>query len=215
MPDGAAMVDARGDGGDERGEPDRESGADTTPADGDAAGSSEASPDQMEGGRAALCVRLYDPMKPNYVNTLSEQVEGDFFNRVYKDCDVAKLVQAETDTIFMFANDLLFFSLDLWGCSKRPVTGFGLGRPEFPDMTSADVARLIDHYMAAATKILRLDDTEAAFMRADLTALGKGAVSRQSNEFALSMCGLDGGDAGADAAEAAPIEASADAGGGS
>src|SRR5206468_881402 len=125
-----------------------------------------------------------------------------------KDCDVAKLVKAEIDTLFMFVNDLLFFSLDLWDCSKHTATDFGLGRPEFPDMTSADVARLIDHYMAAATKILRLDASEAAQMRADLTALGALAIARPSAEFALSMCGPDGG---GDADAAALPETAVDA----
>jgi hypothetical protein len=205
-------------------------GIDAASPDGDSAGG-EASPnwpDSADAARSGLCIRLYDPMKPNYVNTLAEQVEGDYLNRVYKDCDVAKLVQAETDTLFMFANDLLFFSLDLWGCTKNTAMDFGLGRPEFPEMTSADVARLIDHYMAAATKILGLDTSEAAQMRADLTALGASAIAHPSEEFALSMCGADGGgdadaamlpetavDALSDTAVDAPQNDAVDAGGGS
>jgi hypothetical protein len=167
-----------------------DAGAETDGSPGDA---NSGASDSSDAARPALCIRLYDPTNPDQVNKLAEQVEGDFFDRVYRDCDVSKMVRTEVDTLFNFANDLLLYSLDLWGCSKHPVMDFGLARTEFPDLTSADVARLIDHYMAAATKVLRLDAGEAAHMRADLTRLGALAVKRQSTEFALSMCTPDGG----------------------
>src|SRR5207249_2716763 len=64
------------------------------------------------------------------------------------------------------------------------VTSFGLVRSNVTELTSADAARLIDHYVGAATSILRLDATEAAQLRQDLARLAPLAVTRTSDEYA-------------------------------
>jgi hypothetical protein len=165
--------------------------------------------DVVDASAPLLCVRLYDPAHPNQHTVLAEQVDKEYVQRVYRDCDVAKMARTELDTIFEFFNDLLFFSLDLWGCTLHQPNEFGLKRSIVTDLTSADAARLIDHYIGAATTILRLDMREAAQMRQDLTKLAALAITRQSDEFALSMCVSDAG--GEEAA--ASGDAAGDAGG--
>ncbi len=167
----------------------------------------EAGSDVADAARTILCVRLYDPMRPNGITQLSEQVNKEYVTRVYRDCNVSKMARTDLDTIFEFYNDLLPFSLDLWGCTMHNAMGFGLVRANIniTDLTSADAARLVEHYVAAATSVLRLDATEATQMRLDLTRLSALGITRQSDEFALSMCtadaGADGeGGAGGDAA---------------
>jgi hypothetical protein len=158
--------------------------------------------DASDAGRSILCVRLSDPTRPNAITMLAEQVDKEYVTRVYRDCNVARMAREDLDTIFQFYNDLLIFSLDLWGCTQRQVSTFGILRPiSVTELTSADAARLIDHYVGAATTILRLDIAEAAQMRQDLTRLGQTAITRTSPEFALSTCGVDGGTEGGDAAE--------------
>jgi hypothetical protein len=195
--DAATGLDARHDGG---------GGG----QDGDAASEGDA-------GRTVLCVRLFDPMRPNSANMLSEQVLNDYVGRLYQDCNVSKLVKAQLDTFFNFQNDMILYQLDLWGCSQQPASGFGITRPEFPGLTSADVARLIDDYMESATKVLKLSAMEAAQMRGDLTGFGAAAITRQSDEFSLSTCvpegGADATDANVDGAvEGGPPEQDIEAG---
>jgi hypothetical protein len=180
--------------------------------DGDAASEGDA-------GRTVLCVRLFDPARPNSASMLAEQVEVDYFARLNHDCDVAKLQKTQLDTFFNFQNDLILYQLDLWGCTQQAAEGFGISRPEFPNLTSADVARLIDHYVAAATKVLMLSAAEAAQIRSDITVFGAAAITRQSDEFSLSMClpeaGADApGDARGDAAIDAATQSEQDIEGG-
>jgi hypothetical protein len=163
---------------------------------------SESGADASDAGRSILCVRLSDPQRPNAITMLAEQVDKEYVTRVYRDCNVARMAREDLDTIFQFYNDLLIFSLDLWGCTQRQVTTFGILRPiSVTELTSADVARLVDHYVGAAGTILHLDMAEAAQIRQDLTGLGQTAITRTSQEFALSTCGADGGTEGGDAAE--------------
>jgi hypothetical protein len=164
--------------------------------------------DVVDAARPSLCQRLVDPMRPNDITVLAESVDKEYVLRVYRDCNVSKMARTEMDSLFEFYNDLLEFSLALWGCTKDAPTQFGLRRAGFLELTSADAARLIDYYVGAATSLLQLDTNEASRMRADLTRLAGPAITRQAEDFALSMCA---GDAGIDGD--GQIEGSGEAGG--
>src|SRR5206468_11751647 len=61
-------------------------------------GATESGVDVADAGRTVLCVRLFDPTKPNAVTVLAEQVDKDYVTRVYRDCTVAKIARTELDT---------------------------------------------------------------------------------------------------------------------
>jgi hypothetical protein len=59
---------------------------------------------------------------------------------------------------------------------------------------------LVDDYLLAAARVLKLSPSEAAQVRQVLDQLGVAAVTRQSNDHPYARC--DAGDAGIDADDA-------------
>jgi hypothetical protein len=147
-----------------------------------------------------LCLRLRDPERPVKVLELSQDVRSRYLTFVATDCMVSGLFAVPSATFAAWSNRLYDWNLDLWACTDHAATGFPLVHAEVDDLTSADEAALIDDYLEAATRVLRLSLPEATRMRQDLERLGMAAVTRQSDERLFSEC--DAEDAGApDAAE--------------
>jgi hypothetical protein len=120
------------------------------------------------------------------------QVTLEYLQFVSDDCRVAKLISSNSE-IFAFENDLLVYNLDLWGCRNRNVNRFGLIHASVTDLTSADAARLIDNYIAAATLVLELNAREATQVRQDLAQQSATAITRSGDDYALSTCTAEAG----------------------
>ena len=155
--------------------------------------------EQSEPGRIPLCLRLRDPDRPVKVLDLSHDVRSDYLTFVATDCMERGLFAVPGASVVAWSNDLYDWNLDLWACTDHAATGFALVHSEVTDLTSADAAVLIDDYLEAATRVLRLSPPEATQMRQDLVRLGTAAITRQSDEHLFSEC--DANDAAADAAE--------------
>ena len=108
-----------------------------------------------------LCLRLDDPTRPGILTELTNSVRKEYFRLLYLDCDVGLAVRPST-IVPEFANDLIDWNFDFWGCRQSPTTKFGLVRKGTRELTSADAARLIDHYLEAATLVLSPECTRAA-----------------------------------------------------
>jgi hypothetical protein len=156
--------------------------------------------DAVEAGRVALCVRLSDPDRPVKVLDLSADVRTGYLTLVARDCTMDGLFPTRSATLAAWSNRLYDWNLDLWGCTDRAATGFALVHSEIVDLTSADAALLIDDYMLAATRVLKLSPSEATQVRQVLEQLGVAAVTRQSDDHPYARC--DAGDAGIDADDA-------------
>src|SRR5205085_5795933 len=134
---------------------------------------------------------------PARVAQLSLMVQRAYVRSVYLDCDVGRMIAANEDTLSDFENAVVAWNLQFWGCNDQTTTTFGILRAGFDGVTSADVARLIDHYVAAATPELSMSPPEVLSMRAGLEKLGAPATIVASAEFSLSRC--DGGAGATDA----------------
>lgn len=145
-----------------------------------------------------LCTRLDDPGHPDHINVLSQNVALEYLHLVALDCRVANL-SSSNDTTFVFANQLRVFNLALWGCWSNPPADFGLVPEMIGELTSADVALLIDVYLQAAVIVLELSSGEVDALRGSLVDLGALAVTRNANAYALSLCDAGGAGAGDDA----------------
>jgi hypothetical protein len=150
--------------------------------------------DASDAGRIPLCLRLQDPDRPARVLQLSQDVRSDYLTLIAMDCTVSGLFATESAALIKWSNDLYDGNLDLWACTDHAATGFFLVHAEVTELTSADAAMLIDDYLKAATRLLRLSPPEVAQIRQDLMLLGMTAITRQSDERLFSEC--DAGDAG-------------------
>jgi hypothetical protein len=149
----------------------------------------------------ALCVRLNDLQHPTHLTQLTVSVTQEYLGRVAADCSVAKLIPS-IDEFPIFANDVLAFNVALWGCpGSSPPTDFGLIPDGIADLTSSDLARLIQHYVDGSTLVLELTPAEAAQMQLDVMRLSVDVPAVESPEFSLSRCGEDGGAADAGSSE--------------
>jgi hypothetical protein len=168
-------------------------------ADADATAADGPGPDHSETGGIPLCLRLRDPDRPVKVLDLSQDVRSGYLTFVAADCMVRGLFAVPSATVAAWSNRLYDWNLDVWACTDHAATGFALVHSEVTDLTSADAAVLIEDYLEAATRVLRLSPPEATQMRQDLVRLGMAAITRQSDERLFSEC--DANDAGREAAE--------------
>jgi hypothetical protein len=136
----------------------------------------------------ALCVRLENPLLPAGTAQLSLMVQRAYVAAVYQDCDVGQMIAADEDTLSDFQNALIAWNLQFWGCNGQTTTTLGIVRAGFDGVTAADVDRLVDHYVAAATEVLSMSSPEALSMREAFAELAAAATLRASNEFSLSRC---------------------------
>jgi hypothetical protein len=147
-----------------------------------------ASPDSAEAARIPLCLRLSEPDRPAKVLNLSADVRTGYLTLVAGDCRMEGLFPTRSATLAAWSNRLYDWNLDLWGCTDRRATGFALVHDEIGDLTSADAALLIDDYLLAANRTLKLSRSEATEMRQDVALLGVAAITRQSDEHPFSGC---------------------------
>jgi hypothetical protein len=143
-----------------------------------------------------LCTRLDNPLRPAGIAQLSLLVEQAYVRLVYSDCDVGAMISTNGDTLFDFQNALVAWNLQLWGCDGQSTTQLGLLRDGFVGVTSADVARLSDHYVAAASQVLAMSAEEELAMRDTLSRLTATAILVASDAFSLSVCAADAADGG-------------------
>jgi hypothetical protein len=178
-----------------------EDAAEAGESDASAEGAASADSGTPDGPSAlTLCLRLQDPRRPAGTVQLSLMVQQAYVRLVYLDCDVAAMIAQDEDTLSEFQNALVAWNLHFWGCDDQPPTDLGILRAGFDGVTSADIARLIDHYIASANQVLVMSAGEEGSMRAALASLGALAAPRASNEFSLSTCTADAGAASDDAA---------------
>jgi hypothetical protein len=157
------------------------------------------SADIAEAARIPLCLRLTDPDRPGRLLDLSADVRSGYLSLVAADCRVEGLFPTRSSTLAAWSNRLYDWNLDLWGCTDRPATGFALVHADIHDVTSADAALLIDDYLLATARSLRLSPSEATQMRQDLVALAEAAITRTSDEHPHSSCSACDGAADPDA----------------
>jgi hypothetical protein len=142
-----------------------------------------------------LCVRLDDPRLPAKTAELSLLVQRAYVRAVYLDCDVAEMIATDEDTLSDFENALVAWNLQFWGCNGQTTTTLGIVRAGFDEITSTDAARLVDHYVEAATGLLSMSSSEQLSMRDALAHLVAMADVRPSDQFSLSRCNaLDASD---------------------
>ncbi|HWZ92303.1 MAG TPA: hypothetical protein VNW92_25740 [Polyangiaceae bacterium] len=145
------------------------------------------------GEQLTFCPRLGTPALAAF------NVTRDYDHAVYADCRVSWVtnlylapVPSERDT---FLNNLLSWSMRLWGCLTPPVDDFELIYTKAP-LTSADATALIDDYMVAATADLKLSTQESHDMRAALVRLSQQMIAQDSTDFSHSTCDGTGGTGG-------------------
>jgi hypothetical protein len=161
---------------------------------------------EVEAGGFPLCLRLSDPNRPVKVLDLSADVRTGYLTLVARDCTLEGLLPARSATLATWSNQLYEWNLDLWGCTDHPATGFALVHAEVAELTSSDEALLIDDYLLATSRVLRLSASEAARLRRDVTRLAAATVVRTSDDHPFATCDAgDGGDALADSGDEAEV----------
>jgi hypothetical protein len=148
-------------------------------------------------------VRLDNP------SVLSKRVADTFITLIAADCEVVGLYVDHVDELFVFANELVHWNVELWGCSDAMPQRFGLVYRD-PPLSRGDTARLIDHYLDLVKRELVLGSAEERAMRAWLERLGRGATKLDSAAPSRPMCD---GETGAGGAGGAPGAAGESAGG--
>ena len=179
--------------------------------DGSEDGDSDAAPadasSEVDGStiELTLCSRLDDPQRPAHTSTLSMDVEQTYIRLVYLDCSVARMVTDDEDTLSVFQNALVSWNLTFWGCRAEGTSQLGILRAGFDDATPGEIARLVEHYVAACNQVLLLSPPEELEMRQALAVLGASLVP-DADALTLSTCAVeagsdDGGDDGSFDAE--------------
>ncbi len=177
----------------------------------------EGGEEPTEAARIPLCLRLNDPNRPVKIYELSQDMVRGYLTLVATDCMMHGLFTART--LVDWSNQLYLFNVDLWGCRDGGASevhawdaaagsGFALIPSQVTELTSTDAAVLIDDYLKAATRVLRLSPPEVTHMRQDLVQLSMAAITRQSDERLFSECDAGavdteaGGGGGSDSASA-------------
>lgn len=202
----ASAIDVVTDAGGRDAEPDAANSFDASTRSAPEDGGKDASSDEVAPG-ATLCVRVDDLQHPDVLNQLTVNVTRQYLRLAGSDCDVAKVIPSNDET-YLFANQLLEFNLALWGCAGHPPpTSFDLIPTSVVELTSADAARLVDHYIEAATIVLELSPREEARLRQDLLQLSDLAGAIESSDHLLSRCGDDAGSDDQGAVDASRLDA--------
>ena len=130
-----------------------------------------------------LCTRL-----KGLEDTLQRHVSDTFEGNVYCDCRVARLIKdLKIDEDAAFLSRLDRWSFLLWGCGPEEVEGFALAA-DAPELSGRDAELLIEHYLAAATLVLRLSRSERAALQQRLEELSQSVIQDDAEESALSDC---------------------------
>ena len=162
------------------------------------------------GARLEICVRLLA------ASTLARDVAFAYELEFIADCRVNGFTSLYFDDCVglnerdQFLNRLVFWNLDLWGCTQSAPSSFALVHGPAA-LTRADAQALIDAYLEPATDLLSLSPSEIETMRAALGSLSDPLVEAESDDYSRSTCsgGVGGcGGAGGDesGAGAAGIE---------
>lgn len=140
-----------------------------------------------------ICGRFLDP------GGVVRRVAREYQRAVFNDCRVAGMITRLEETSD-FANAVVRYSLWLWGCpGTMKDAEFGLVY-QAPELSRADAALLIDHYLAVSTDLLELSGPERAAMRAELARGAAAALTNPSEStLTMSVCtsGGEGGQGGA------------------
>lgn len=97
----------------------------------------------LEGEQLELCARLTGNVDHAY------NVGTAFGKATHADCRVKWVIPRMQGPLVDYKNELVIWSLELWGCQGTPVDTFALVHGT-PTLSPGDVTLLTDHYMAAA-----------------------------------------------------------------
>jgi hypothetical protein len=146
------------------------------------------SPDTEAGGATSTSVPTLCTRLRGLEDSLQRHVSDTFEGNVYCDCRVARLIKeldVKADAEFLSRLDK--WSFRLWGCGPEEAEGFALA-PGAPELSERAAELLIEHYLAAATLVLRLSRSERAALQQKLEELSQSAIQSDAEESALSDC---------------------------
>jgi hypothetical protein len=148
----------------------------------------------VDGEQLGVCARLSGLVQ------LADNVGRAYSVAAYADCRIQWVIPLGAP-LYDFRNELVAWSLGLWGCPGRsPVDTFALVY-ETPALSPGDATLLTEHYMKAAQTELDLSSGEFDEMQAALGRLAAPLLSGTSTEPSNSQCvaagaGGAGGSAG-------------------
>jgi hypothetical protein len=137
-----------------------------------------------------ICVRLDSPTK------LSFEVTKLYELKVYDDCRINWVsgLYLAIDERVEFLNNLVAWNMALWGCSTPAPTDFRLIHVS-TELTTADAALLVNHYLDAAQQKLSMGAAEISEMRSALEKLSA-PLTIASTKFSHPNCVNNGGAGG-------------------
>jgi hypothetical protein len=137
-------------------------------------------PDPTEPETIELCRRLDGP------EALAHQVSLAYVPKLETDCRILDMVAGRRDGA-LYYNEVVHFSLDLWGCPERAAPAFAL-QVDSMALSKGDASVLIELYLEAAEERLALSSAEKLALQRELERLALAVVFSCTDELSYSTC---------------------------